>query len=510
MGNYSKYKNVNTVFGGLEGITVPTGGTADRSPAVVVGTIRYNTDLGLVEQYNANGWTAIDAPPTISSVNGVINENTSSTITVNGANFKTGCIVSISGAAVGGIDRPLVTTFVGSSQVTAATNATAVTYVGGANFDIKVLNPSGLAATLSPGGTIDRDPLWSTSNASAFQIYDGSRGTTLTFTAADPDGSGTITYSLVGGSLPTGASLNTSTGGVSGFSAVGSDATATFTLRATSSVGPQSADRQFQITVKAPVVASFTSVTSGTFSVPTGVTQVQVLVVAGGGAGGDNVGGGGGGGGMVEAPAYPVTPGGSIPWTVGGGGTANARGGGGSNGSNSVFGVITANGGGGGGGFEGGGGGPNAAGNPGGSAGSPGWNAPQASSNQGSFPAVGATGYGNAGGTPGPTWCSGGGGGAGGAGRTANNQTNGSGGGGVGRANSITGSPVFYAGGGGGCTQDGTPSPGGSGGGGYGGQTSPGVGAQAGTNGLGGGGGGNRDVSPRVMNGGSGIVIVRY
>ena len=54
MGIYSKYRFVNTVFGGDDGITVPTGGTAARPTSPVVGTVRYNTDLGLLENYNSN------------------------------------------------------------------------------------------------------------------------------------------------------------------------------------------------------------------------------------------------------------------------------------------------------------------------------------------------------------------------------------------------------------------------------------------------------------------------
>jgi len=147
---------------------------------------------------------------------------------------------------------------------------------------------------LSPAGVIDRDPVWSTA-AGTYTVFDGSRGTTLLFTAADPDG-GTITYSLASGALPSGATLNSSTGGISGFNAVASDTSSTFTLRATSSVGSQVTDRTFIILVRAPIVQSFTSTGASTFSVPNGATNVDVLVVAGGGAGGNQHGGGGGAG----------------------------------------------------------------------------------------------------------------------------------------------------------------------------------------------------------------------
>ena len=75
---------------------------------------------------------------------------------------------------------------------------------------------------------------------------------------------------------------------------------------------------------------SITSTGSGTYSVEPTITAVDVLVIGGAGgagAGGYNnsSGGGGGAGGLIFYEDYPVTPGGSIPVSVGAGG----RGGGG-------------------------------------------------------------------------------------------------------------------------------------------------------------------------------------
>ncbi len=74
------------------------------------------------------------------------------------------------------------------------------------------------------------------------------------------------------------------------------DTTSTFTVTATGD--DATATRQFKITVKAPVVQSFTSTGAQTFSVPSGISTVSVLV-AGGGGGATNRGGGGGAGGFV-------------------------------------------------------------------------------------------------------------------------------------------------------------------------------------------------------------------
>lgn len=76
--------------------------------------------------------------------------------------------------------------------------------------------------------------------------------------------------------------------------------------------------------------------TSGTFTVPAGVTTIKVECWGAGGGGSSvttqNLGGGGGGGGAYAASEIPVTPGSSYTITVGSGGAANSSGG------NSVFG----------------------------------------------------------------------------------------------------------------------------------------------------------------------------
>lgn len=255
MGRYSTYKDVNNRFGGDDGIILPKGNTSARPLSPEEGHLRYNTQIGLMEQYNAAGWQAVDSPPTVTNISGIINADTDSTITINGSNFKTASVVSIEGAGVSGVARPLSTTFVSSSQLTAATNATSVNYVGNASFNVRVTNPSGLAGVLEPAGTIDRDPVWSTSAGSLATVYASQSFVTFTLSATDPDGTG-ITYSVVSGSLPSGITLNTSNGQLTGTApADSSDTTYSFTVRATSN--SFSADRAFSITVRAlPTVSS--------------------------------------------------------------------------------------------------------------------------------------------------------------------------------------------------------------------------------------------------------------
>jgi hypothetical protein len=76
---------------------------------------------------------------------------------------------------------------------------------------------------------------------------------------------------------------------------------------------------------------------SGTWTVPSGVTSVNVLVV----------GGGGGAGGVIYQTGMSVTPGANLPVTVGGGGIGGISGGAApGSGTNSVFSSLTATGGG--------------------------------------------------------------------------------------------------------------------------------------------------------------------
>jgi hypothetical protein len=252
-------------------------------------------------------------------------------------------------------------------------------------------------------------------------------------------------------------------------------------------------------------------ITATNWTAPTGVTQIEVLVVAGGGAGGGGTGGGGGAGGIIYNSSFSVIPGNSYTVTVGAGGSPGVSTASGGNGNNSVFGTLTAIGG-------GGGGGANALGGTGGSGGGSG-NSYQTAGGSGTAGQGfngGAGGVGTGG--SGSPYQSGGGGGAGGPGAstfTAATSTSGAyaGGGGPGLNFSISGTPTWYGGGGGGGSDTArvanSAGAGGIGGGGRGGNGDSGV---AGTASTGGGGGGGANYPSQLAGsaGGSGIVIIKY
>lgn len=263
---------------------------------------------------------------------------------------------------------------------------------------------------------------------------------------------------------------------------------------------------------QASTLVSFTSPGGTTWTCPSGVYSVEVLVVAGGGGGGNGLtpndgNGGGGGGGVIYRPSYGVTPGSVYTVTVGAGGSASPanssnRGG---NGGNSVFDTLTAIGGGGGGSDSG-----NQQGLSGGSGGGGG------TSGSGGIGGTGTNGQGFSGGLAnspgggGPGGGGGGGGGAAGAGGNGN-QSQPGGFGGAGVFYNITGQERAYGGGGGGSTWTGGLN-GGSGGSGVGGNGAARSPALAGTSGAantgGGGGAGTNGLAAGA--GGSGAVYIRY
>lgn len=241
---------------------------------------------------------------------------------------------------------------------------------------------------------------------------------------------------------------------------------------------------------------SYTS--NSTWTVPSYVTSISVLIVAGGGGGGSGYGGGGGAGGLIYNSSYTVIPGNIINITIGTGGRGATSTLAGTNGTNSVFNdsVIAIGGGSGAGGYSGnningGSGGGNYGGNVAG---------------------TGTVGQGNSGsgGTDGSTatMVGGGGGGANATGTASDLSIPGNGG--YGYNLSINGTTVQYACGGGGASGTEYIS------GGYGGCSNAGDGKNgAGTNGVNGtgsGGGGGAYTGSYLAggNGGAGIVIISY
>ena len=564
MSNLKDFTGKNREFTGEEGIIPSNANTSTTGNRVdTKGRFRFNSTTNLMEYYTGTEWKSVDSPPIVSSINvdgagDATSTFIDSTLSGNSTIVIKGSLFDTTGASVtfipnsGSNVSPLTTTINSASQITVT-----VAYSSFVNanepYQVKVTNPSGLSAT-SLSLSVDRTQVFTNSPDTTYGIFDISRGSVSISAselcgATDPDGD-TLTYSVSVGALPAGLTLNTSTGAITGAcDAVGTNTTSTFSIAA--ATADRTITRQFKITRYAPVVTTYSNsvsggldATSSTFSIPTGLSKVNVLVVAGGAGGNANHAGGGGGGGVIYRPEFPIS-GSSLPIVVGGGsdghrgadhvpfplfkgqdsnfGTLVAKGGGPShNDSNSTnFSPRP-------------GSGPtNAPGVPGGSGGGGGsQNGPpsQAPGGTGIQPTEsgdsGTYGFGNNGGSgwgppPTPAHIGGGGGGAGAAGGSANSGGNTGGPGGAGREFNISGSPVYYGAGGGGGSHSGTGAPGGTGGGGNG-NSQPHTSAPnqpnnvgtAGTDGVGAGGGGGSTSSPPVPSptyrGGTGVVIVSY
>ena len=525
MSNINDFKNKDTKFTGTSGLRISPGSTGQRVNEQA--RLRFNTTSNLMEYYTGTEWKSVDAPPTIVTFNINGGSQTTSTFVdrtlsgnatfvIIGTLFAAGATVSFIGTSAT-ITASTVTVNSGN-QITALIPHSS--FLGAQEpYGIRVTNVSGLSATLEACLSVDTQPVFSTASGTLGTINDTTRSSYSLSSAAATDADGdTITYSITSGSLPPGLSISSSTGAITGTAtAVVSNTTSTFTVSAATT--NQTATRSFSITVNAPVVQSFTATGPATFSVPSGLTAVDVLVVAGGGSGGNQHGGGGGGGGLIYRPGFPVTPGGTVSLSVGAGGAGYpATGSNGTrpsgNGTPSTFGTLTA---------IGGGTGPSHSGSPGGLSGQPGGSGGGGNSDPsgtppggtGTQPAQpgdsGTFGFGNPGGAghPQSPWVGGGGGGAGGAGSPTPGGVGGNAG--TGRSYNISGSSVGYAGGGGGgghAVPGGTGSPGFGGGNGNA-NPHPSTG-QSGTANRGGGSGASASSGDATGPGGSGVVIVRF
>lgn len=322
-----KFENITDT--GTEGTKVAAGTTAQRGSTT--GQWRYNSTTGFFEGKAASDFLTLEPTPTVSSVDVTEVDSQAGgnqTFVITGNNFASGGTVEFIGS--GGTDiTASSTTFNSVIQVTAV--APKSSFLNAQEpYKIKFTSASGASGTSANGLiNVDSSPIWQTAAGSLATIFDGARsGISISTSATDSDGD-TVSYSLQSGSLPGGLSLNTSTGAITGnATAVGSNTTSNFTLRATAN--SKNVDRAFSITVNAPAYAVFTS--NGTWNVPAGITAVQALVVAGGGAGGTTSapgagghsrGGGGGAGGLIFIPAWDVTGASSYAIVIGNGGTVS-------------------------------------------------------------------------------------------------------------------------------------------------------------------------------------------
>ena len=177
--------------------------------------------------------------PTIGSISPSVIENSQTAVTITGTNFQSIPTVDAINASTGAITTADSVAFTSATTIV----ATFTLSVDGTYY-LRAENNDGLAVRST-------NALLTVSDAPAWTTAAGSLGTvaaagTINFTVAATNAT---TFGVQSGSLPGGASLNTSTGVISGTESGSTQATTyTFTIRATDAQG-QVADRQFTITV---------------------------------------------------------------------------------------------------------------------------------------------------------------------------------------------------------------------------------------------------------------------
>jgi len=287
---------------------IPFGNTAGR-PAAVTGQPYFNGETARLEMYTATGWqNIVQEVPGVASISGTYSESENSgTITIQGTNFISGAIAS----AIGTNGTEVIassTTYNSLVQLTAVFNN-----LSNANepYDIKVTNPSNLFGLIPDALYINASPVWQTASGSLGTFNEQVSITLSALSATDSDS--TITYALASGStLPSGVTLNSATGVISGtLPDISSDTiTYNFTINATDGVNT------------IPRTFSITSID---------VVPTEFLVVAGGGGGGNATGtnwgsGGGGGAGGYRTGTLSLTKGLQYLVSVGNGGVGAPKG----------------------------------------------------------------------------------------------------------------------------------------------------------------------------------------
>jgi len=212
-------------------ITLPTGtGSANQF-------IGYSSSSAGV---TATTWSTVigETKPTITGISPNVAENTQTQITITGTNYvNTPYVDAIN--STGAITSADSVSF--TSATTLVTNFTLP--VDGTYF-IRVENPDGNAVRSSSAIlTVSDAPAWQTAAGSLGSV---DAGGTISFTV---NATSATAYAVQSGSLPGGASLNTSTGAITGTeSGATQDTTYNFTIRATDAQA-QTADRAFSIAV---------------------------------------------------------------------------------------------------------------------------------------------------------------------------------------------------------------------------------------------------------------------
>ena len=183
--------------------------------------------------------TSIDYPGTQTAADPAGGES----IIINGTGFQTGITCTIGGTSA-------TTAFNSATQITITSPAKAA-----GQYTVEVTNTDGGSGSSANFIQYSGVPVWSTNSGSLGSVMEG--GTT-SFQVTATEGSDTIEYAVTSGSLPSGYSLATATGAITGTAgAVSADTTSTFSITATDDENQTSSARSFSITVTNDVPSNY-------------------------------------------------------------------------------------------------------------------------------------------------------------------------------------------------------------------------------------------------------------
>jgi len=185
-------------------------------------------------------WADTTIDPTLSSIDYPGTQTAADpaggeSIIINGTGFQTGITCTIGGTSA-------TTAFNSATQITITAPAKAA-----GQYTVAVTNTDGGSGSSANFIQYSGVPVWSTNSGSLGSVAEG--GTTA-FQVTATEGSDTIEYAVTSGSLPSGYSLATATGAITGTAgAVSADTTSTFSITATDDENQTSSARSFSITV---------------------------------------------------------------------------------------------------------------------------------------------------------------------------------------------------------------------------------------------------------------------
>jgi hypothetical protein len=213
--------------------------------------------------------TVASGAPKVSQIS-YVGDNTAAnptggeTVTLTGTGFATGARVLINQTQVS------VVTVVSATQITFTTPALAT-----GSYVLYVVNTDGGTAVVVPGIQVSGVPSWTTAAGTLGTVYE--TAAIATTVAATSDSA--VTYSVISGALPSGATL-AANGTISGTSPVtASSTTYTFTIRANDAEN-QETDRTFNLTINPDVVSWSSPANAATLTGAPGVAYSSALSAA--------------------------------------------------------------------------------------------------------------------------------------------------------------------------------------------------------------------------------------